>query len=106
MSLPAPGTVIHLGAAASVQFAVRPIWFRLIRVMPNVTYNGWIWLDGYELNSGGEAVDRREVFVQIAGLRRVMDPLNRAGRTLNRGPGPLPSQGRASRSTPTRQTRS
>lgn len=62
---------MHLGTAASVQFA-RPILFRVIRIHDDwSTYVGWIWLDGYELNNAGDAVERRSVFVQISGIRPV-----------------------------------
>jgi hypothetical protein len=40
------GDLLHIGRAASVQF-LNPIWFRLIRVLDWVTYDGWVWLDGY-----------------------------------------------------------
>jgi hypothetical protein len=43
--------------------------FRVIRVHDWSTYNGWAWLDGYELNSVGDAVERRSIFVQISGLQ-------------------------------------
>ncbi|WP_436522476.1 hypothetical protein [Actinoplanes sp. HUAS TT8] len=64
------GEVLRVGSAASVQFAV-PILFRVIRVHDWTTYDGWIWLDGYEINSAGDAVDRRSIFVQVKGLQRV-----------------------------------
>jgi hypothetical protein len=44
--------------------------FRVIRVHDWSTYDGWAWLDGYELNAAGEAVDRRSIFVQVGGLQR------------------------------------
>jgi hypothetical protein len=44
--------------------------FRVIRVHDWSTYDGWAWLDGYELNSAGEAVERRSIFVQVGGLQR------------------------------------
>jgi hypothetical protein len=56
--------------AASVQFTT-PIVFRVIRVQDWSTYNGWAWLDGYELNSVGDAVERRSIFVQLDGLQPV-----------------------------------
>ena len=31
------------------------------------TYHGWVWLTGYVLNDRGDAVDKREIFVQQAG---------------------------------------
>lgn len=44
--------------------------FRVIRVHDWSTYDGWAWLDGYELNASGDAVDRRSIFVQVSGLQR------------------------------------
>jgi hypothetical protein len=54
--------------AASVQFA-EPLLFRVIRVHDWPTYDGWVWLDGYQLNAAGEAVERRSIFVQVKGLQ-------------------------------------
>ena len=67
--VPRSGEVIRVTRAASVQFA-SPILFRVIRVHDWSTYDGWAWLDGYELNSSGDAVDRRSIFVQVSGLQR------------------------------------
>lgn len=64
------GDLLHLDRAASVQF-VNPITFCLIRVLDRPTFDGWIWIDGYELNKKGDAVARRELFVQLAGLRKL-----------------------------------
>lgn len=77
--IPRSGDILHLTRDASVQFASRPIHFRVIRVHDTPTYHGWIWLDGYQLNSLGEAVERRMIFVQIKGLRpvRVATPIRR-----------------------------
>ncbi|WP_117664933.1 hypothetical protein [Micromonospora sp. MW-13] len=62
------GTVFHVTRAASPQF-VQPVFFRLIRVRKDwITYDGWIWLDGYQLNAKGDAVVQRLIFVQPAGL--------------------------------------
>ncbi|PZF91208.1 hypothetical protein C1I93_21890 [Micromonospora endophytica] len=67
---PTPGDVFHVGAAASVQFSgVRSLTFRVIKVGDRPTYHGWVWLTGYVLDRSGNAVDRREIFVQRAGLR-------------------------------------
>ncbi len=77
------GDVLHVTKAASVQF-VTPILFRVIRVHDWPTYEGWVWLDGYELNTAGDAVERRSIFVQFAGLRPVgnaPDPRVRNSRT-------------------------
>ncbi|MEV4759325.1 hypothetical protein AB0J86_30100 [Micromonospora sp. NPDC049559] len=78
--LPKPGDVVWVGAEASVQFAGdRGITLRVIRVHDWPTYHGWRWLDGYVLNRAGDAVERRTVYVQPAGLRPVVSL--RTGRT-------------------------
>ncbi|MEU7998598.1 hypothetical protein AB0B83_25160 [Micromonospora sp. NPDC049060] len=64
-----PGDVLHLTRAASPQFA-RPIFFRLIKVRKDLyTYDGWTWLDGYQLDEKGDASARREVYVLKAGIK-------------------------------------
>lgn len=63
------GDVLHLTRSASVQF-VRPIVVRVIREMiDRHCYDGWTWIEAYELNARGEAVAKRELFVQPTGLR-------------------------------------
>ncbi|SCL15309.1 hypothetical protein [Micromonospora inyonensis] len=76
------GDLLHVTRAASVQF-VRPIMFRLIRVLDRPTFDGWLWLDGYQVNKKGDAVARREVFVQPAGLRK-LPPVAPASRRAGR----------------------
>ncbi|WP_327011498.1 hypothetical protein OHA72_07910 [Dactylosporangium sp. NBC_01737] len=66
--LPKTGDVLRVTKAASVQF-VQPILFRVIRVHDWQTYDGWAWLDGYQLNATGDAVERRSIFVQPQGLQ-------------------------------------
>lgn len=68
--LPRSGDVIRVGAEASPQFSVAKteMWFRVIRVHDWDTYDGWTWLDGYQLDAAGDAVERRSIFVQINGL--------------------------------------
>ncbi|MEV0899595.1 hypothetical protein [Actinoplanes sp. NPDC049802] len=44
--------------------------FRVIRVDPRITYDGWLWIDGYVLGPTGEATERRVIFVKRDGLRR------------------------------------
>jgi len=66
---PRPGDLIRLTDAASVQFAGdRAAVFRIISVDQRPTYAGWVWLVGYTLDEHEQAVERREVFVQISGL--------------------------------------
>lgn len=76
---PQSGDLLRLTRAASVQF-VRPIMFRVIRTLDWTTYDGWAWLEGYELNAAGDAVARRTIFVRLAGLRR-LPPAARSART-------------------------
>lgn len=86
MDLLRPGDMLIVDQRASVQFGVRPIWFRLIRILPHITYDGWVWLDGYEIDRAtGEATDRRQIFVQSAGLRHI--GRSPAGPSRNAGPG-------------------
>ena len=66
--LPRTGDVLRVTKAASVQF-VQPMLFRVIRVHDWQTYDGWAWLDGYQLNATGDAVERRSIFVQLQGLQ-------------------------------------
>ncbi|MEU5671474.1 hypothetical protein ABZ749_14105 [Micromonospora sp. NPDC047753] len=49
------GEVLHRTRAASAQF-LRPIFVRVIRVRDWPTYDGWLWIDGYELAANGDAV--------------------------------------------------
>jgi hypothetical protein len=81
--LPRSGDVLHVTRAASVQFG-EPILFRVIRVHDWPTYDGWIWLDGYELNAAGDAVNRRSIFVQRAGLRQIRAAFEPHSRTIRR----------------------
>ena len=66
--LPKSGDVLRVTKKASVQF-LEPMLFRVIRMHDWPTYDGWAWLDGYQLNASGDAVSRRSIFVQLAGLR-------------------------------------
>jgi hypothetical protein len=67
-----PGDIVLVGAEASVQFAGdRALMFRIIQVPALSTYDGWIWLDGYTIGKDGNAVERRSIFVQRAGLRSI-----------------------------------
>jgi hypothetical protein len=68
--LPRSGDVLRVTKAASVQFA-EPMLFRVIRVHDWPTYDGWTWLDGYQLDNSGDAVERRSIFVLVEGLQQV-----------------------------------
>lgn len=75
--LPRSGDILRVTCAASVQF-VQPMMFRVIRVHDWHTYDGWAWLDGYQLNTTGDAVERRSIFVQLGGLQPGATPRARA----------------------------
>jgi hypothetical protein len=66
---PKPGDVLLLDRRASVQFVSGALLFRVIRVDERPTYDGWVWLVGYSLDEYGNAIERRELFVQRTGLR-------------------------------------
>jgi hypothetical protein len=66
---PRPGDVVHVDGDASVQFqGDRSMTFRVIRVDPRSTYDGWLWLEGFVLGPEGNAVQRRRIFVRREGL--------------------------------------
>ncbi|MFI6240842.1 hypothetical protein ACIBEF_13285 [Micromonospora sp. NPDC050795] len=65
---PKPGDELWIDREASVQFRRQRFRFRVISVCPKPTYRGWAWLTGYQLDARGNAVDKREIFVQLAGL--------------------------------------
>ncbi|MFF0154310.1 hypothetical protein [Micromonospora sp. NPDC005203] len=78
------GDVVLLSTAASVQF-LRPIFVRVIRELPERhTYDGWVWIEGYELNAAGDAVARRELYVLRAGVRFQAQPAAPAKPTRHR----------------------
>lgn len=75
MWVPEPGDVLRIDRRASVQFAGSPtLVFRVISVSEKPTYDGWAWVTGYVLNGKGEAVERRELFVQPVGLQLIRMP--------------------------------
>lgn len=70
MRRPRTGDVVKIGSEASVQFAGdRSLILRITKVCDKPTYDGWIRLTGYVLDEGGQTIERREVFVQVAGVR-------------------------------------
>ena len=64
---PRSGDVLRVTKSASVQFR-EPMMFRVIRVHDWESPDGWAWLDGYELDSSGSAIQRRSIYVQVNGL--------------------------------------
>jgi hypothetical protein len=64
-----PGDVVHVDGEASVQFQGEcSMRFRVIRVDPRSTYDGWLWLEGYVLGPEGDPLQRRRIFVRREGL--------------------------------------
>lgn len=96
--MPRPGEVVVIDRHASVQFVGQRFPFRVIGVhVHGSTPTGWIWLDGYQLDTTGDAVERRRLLVQPAGLRPAQ------AKPRNAGPGiPRP---RTSTETTTRRNR-
>jgi hypothetical protein len=87
VSVPRPGEVVCVGERASVQFAGhRAFLFRVIRVHDWSTYERWAWLEGYQLDEAGDAVARRSIYVQPAGLRRPGTGSSNRSPVLNQRP--------------------
>lgn len=64
------GKTLHLDRSASPQFPAAGIKFRFIRCHDwQSSCDGWIWLDGYELDEAGDALERRSLFVRVEGIR-------------------------------------
>jgi len=93
---PRAGDILLITRAASVQFQT-PMLFRVIRVHDWPTYTGWLWLDGYQLDAVGDAVERRSIFVQASGLQRAAPPARRP--RPRRGHAPDPPTELATRKT-------
>ncbi|WFE36009.1 hypothetical protein [Micromonospora sp. WMMD975] len=73
--LPQPGDLLRIDGRASVQFGGdRALTFRVVSVGPELTHLGWLWLTGYVVDRRGLATAKREVFVQLAGLRPAAAP--------------------------------
>lgn len=73
---PEPGDLLRIDGHASVQFAGdRALTFRVVSVCDRPTYTGWVWLTGYVVSPRGNATAKREIYVQLAGLRRATGTL-------------------------------
>jgi hypothetical protein len=75
-NLPQANQLLWITRAASVQFAaVAPFKFRVIAThIYGSTPDGCAWVDGYQLDDRGAALERRSLFVQLAGLITVAEP--------------------------------
>ncbi|MET8089232.1 hypothetical protein [Micromonospora sp. NPDC005220] len=93
------GDMLRLDRAVSVQFG-HPITVRVIRVLDWITYDGWAWIDCYQVGPTGDAVARRSLFIQPAHVQYVppalfqgrQAPRARAGRAPSRGARPVRSR--------------
>ncbi|WP_245712830.1 hypothetical protein [Micromonospora nigra] len=76
--------MFRLTRAASPQF-VTPITVRVIRHRSDwSTYQGWAWIECYQLDDRGDATARRELYVMPAGMIRQTEspsPVRRKRRT-------------------------
>lgn len=98
--LPKPGDVLLVDGRASVQFAGdRAVVLRVVSVPGWPTYYGWCWLVGYVLGPNGLAVERRELFVQLSGLRPALVP-SQPRRRVQTPTAARPASGRARGATP------
>ncbi|WBB52287.1 hypothetical protein [Verrucosispora sp. WMMD573] len=67
-----PGVYL-LTREASPQFHT-PILVRVIRHLKRTTYDGWAWVDVYQLDRHGDATQRRALFLRPAAMRPVNVP--------------------------------
>jgi hypothetical protein len=66
---PQPGDLLIIDGRASVQFAGdRALLLRVTTVSQAPTYHGWTWLTGYAVDQSDQAIEKREVYVQLAGV--------------------------------------
>ena len=68
--VPPVGQLLRLTRAASPQF-IEPILVRVRRIVEWTTYEGWVWIDVYQIGLSGEAVEARRLFVKLDGLEFV-----------------------------------
>ncbi|MCO1597372.1 hypothetical protein M8C17_19660 [Micromonospora sp. RHAY321] len=78
------GDVLLLTRAASPQF-FRPITVRVIRVLDWIAYDGWLWIDAYQLRPDGMALARRSLYVMPGGAQFVVAPAVVPGRRRSVG---------------------
>lgn len=62
----APGATIRITAEAGP--AVRPMTARVIKVHSWEAWTGMAWLDIYEIDERGQAVEQRLAYVALAGI--------------------------------------
>lgn len=75
---PKAGDLLWIDGRASVQFGGdRALIFRVTKVDEKATYAGWVWLRGYVLDRSGKAIEQRDIFVQLNGLRELVRRPNR-----------------------------
>lgn len=79
------GDVLRIDLSVSVQFLI-PITVRVIRLLDWPTYDGWAWIDVYQLDSRGEAVTRRSLFIRPNFVEYVPRPPARPTGTAKRKP--------------------
>lgn len=66
------GQVVHIGADCGIQFASgRDLIMRVGHTEASKSWDGMAFITGYVLGPDGRAVDHRQVYVIVAGLRWV-----------------------------------
>jgi hypothetical protein len=69
------GHTVHIGADCGVQFASgRDLTLRVTVTEDSKSWDGIAWITGYVLNHAGQAIERREVYVIVAGLTILATP--------------------------------
>ncbi len=70
MTAPVAGEVIVLGRAATPQLT-QAFMFRVVGTREGGQEEGWLYVDGFPLNRLGYPEKQREIYVWVAGIRRL-----------------------------------
>jgi hypothetical protein len=59
------GAILRIDHNTSVQFT-EPFLFQVIRELDCLTYDGWTWYEGYQLDAEGNPVEKRQIFIRLS----------------------------------------
>lgn len=76
--MPKAGTLLMIDRDASIQFAACPFVARMMKPQDwPATWDGWVWLNVYQLDSSGDALEQRSIYVNLAGMKPYVPPTPR-----------------------------
>jgi hypothetical protein len=65
------GQVVYIGPDAGAQFIACPMYATFIRVVEATGWQGMAWIDVWQLDPNGDAIEKRNLYVIAAGLHPV-----------------------------------